>query len=108
MKVCNLKSLSLLGLILLSCCSLLFSVLFFTEGKVVKIARESIHVVVLGFSASVITEEEIRDEFKFKIVGNINALSFPPTDKDLLLTCWSFCCRKMGKKYIAAHHIRGM
>lgn len=39
----------------------------FLEGKVVKIARESIHVVILGFSAAVITEEDIRDEFKFKI-----------------------------------------
>lgn len=39
----------------------------FLEGKVVKIARELIHVVILGFSAAVITEEDIRDEFKFKI-----------------------------------------
>ncbi|GAB4852502.1 hypothetical protein Ancab_016716 [Ancistrocladus abbreviatus] len=37
------------------------------EGKIVKLARESIHVVVLGFSAAIITEEDIRDEFKFKI-----------------------------------------
>ncbi|KAJ8429536.1 hypothetical protein Cgig2_025722 [Carnegiea gigantea] len=40
---------------------------FCLEGRVVKIARESIHVVVLGFSAAVITEEDILDEFKFKI-----------------------------------------
>ncbi|GMH18009.1 hypothetical protein Nepgr_019850 [Nepenthes gracilis] len=37
------------------------------EGKVVKLARESIHVVVLGFSAAIITEEDIREEFKLKI-----------------------------------------
>lgn len=39
----------------------------FLEGKVVKLAKESIHIVVLGFSAAIITEEDIRDEFKFKI-----------------------------------------
>ncbi|KNA23065.1 hypothetical protein SOVF_028250, partial [Spinacia oleracea] len=37
------------------------------KGKVVKVAQESIHVVVLGFSAAIITHEDIRDEFKFKI-----------------------------------------
>lgn len=39
----------------------------FLEGKVVKVAQESIHVVVLGFSAAIITQEDIRDEFKYKI-----------------------------------------
>ncbi|XP_056696123.1 uncharacterized protein [Spinacia oleracea] len=39
----------------------------YLEGKVVKVAQESIHVVVLGFSAAIITHEDIRDEFKFKI-----------------------------------------
>lgn len=39
-----------------------------TEGKVVKLAQESIHVIVLGFSSAVIIEEEIRGEFKYKIV----------------------------------------
>lgn len=37
------------------------------EGKVVKLAQESVHVVVLGFSSAIIIEEDIRDEFKYKI-----------------------------------------
>ncbi|RVX03398.1 hypothetical protein CK203_019823 [Vitis vinifera] len=37
------------------------------EGKVVKLAQESIHIVVLGFSSAIITDEEIRGEFKYKI-----------------------------------------
>lgn len=37
------------------------------EGKVVKLAQESIHIVVLGFSSAIITDEEIREEFKYKI-----------------------------------------
>ncbi|XP_058098800.1 uncharacterized protein LOC131243446 [Magnolia sinica] len=36
------------------------------EGKVVKLGKESIHVVVLGFSSAVITSENIREEFKYK------------------------------------------
>ncbi|OAY50610.1 probable DNA-directed RNA polymerase I subunit RPA43 isoform X2 [Manihot esculenta] len=36
------------------------------EGKVVKLMRESIHVIVLGFSSAVIVDEDIRDEFKYK------------------------------------------
>ncbi|CAI0541193.1 unnamed protein product [Linum tenue] len=36
------------------------------EGKVVKVAEESIHVIVLGFSSAVITDEDIRNEFKYK------------------------------------------
>ncbi|KAL8128960.1 hypothetical protein V2J09_018115 [Rumex salicifolius] len=39
----------------------------YLEGKVVKVTRESIHLIVLGFAAAVITEEDIRDEFKFKV-----------------------------------------
>ncbi|KAK9664654.1 hypothetical protein RND81_14G058700 [Saponaria officinalis] len=39
----------------------------YLEGKVVKLAQDAIHVVVLGFSAAIITEEDIRDEFRFKI-----------------------------------------
>lgn len=42
--------------------------LFHPEGKVVKLAQESIHVVVLGFSAAIITADDIRDEFEFKFV----------------------------------------
>ncbi|KAJ9186475.1 hypothetical protein P3X46_002044 [Hevea brasiliensis] len=36
------------------------------EGKVVKLMRESIHVIVLGFSSAVIVDEDIRDEFRYK------------------------------------------
>ncbi|KZV44108.1 hypothetical protein F511_30985 [Dorcoceras hygrometricum] len=36
------------------------------EGEVVKITRNSIHAVVLGFSAAVIGVEDIREEFKHK------------------------------------------
>lgn len=41
----------------------------YLEGKVVKLSQESIHIVVLGFSAAIITEEDIRDEFKYKVKG---------------------------------------
>ncbi|CAJ1824511.1 unnamed protein product [Sphenostylis stenocarpa] len=37
------------------------------EGKVVKITQEFIHVVVLGFSAAVIAEKDIREEFVCKM-----------------------------------------
>ncbi|KAF7845135.1 DNA-directed RNA polymerase I subunit RPA43 [Senna tora] len=36
------------------------------EGKVIKLTQESIHVIVLGFSAAIITEKDIREEFKYK------------------------------------------
>ncbi|CAI0435308.1 unnamed protein product [Linum tenue] len=36
------------------------------EGKVVKVTEESIHVIVLGFSSAIITDEAIRNEFKYK------------------------------------------
>jgi len=36
------------------------------EGKVVKLTQTSIHVIVLGFSSAVITDEDIRKEFKYK------------------------------------------
>ncbi|XP_021722548.1 uncharacterized protein LOC110690030 isoform X2 [Chenopodium quinoa] len=39
----------------------------YLEGKVVKVGQESIHVVVLGFSAAIITVDDIRDEFRYKI-----------------------------------------
>ena len=38
------------------------------EGKVVKLGKESIHVVVLGFCSAAIMSEDIRDEYKYKIV----------------------------------------
>ncbi|KAL5557911.1 hypothetical protein UlMin_034122 [Ulmus minor] len=37
------------------------------EGKVVKISQGSINVVVLGFSSAVISDEDIRGEFRHKI-----------------------------------------
>ncbi|XP_062165510.1 uncharacterized protein LOC133872023 [Alnus glutinosa] len=36
------------------------------EGKVVKLTQTSIHVIVLGFSSAVITDEDVRKEFKYK------------------------------------------
>ncbi|WOL06141.1 hypothetical protein Cni_G14873 [Canna indica] len=36
------------------------------DGKVVKLGKESIHVVVLGFASAAIILEDIRKEFKFK------------------------------------------
>ncbi|WCJ21078.1 DNA-directed RNA polymerase [Euphorbia peplus] len=36
------------------------------EGKVVKVTRESIHAIILGFSSAIITDKEIRDEFRYK------------------------------------------
>lgn len=36
------------------------------EGKVVKITRESIHCIVLGFSSAIITDENIRNELTYK------------------------------------------
>ncbi|XP_022859497.1 uncharacterized protein LOC111380230 [Olea europaea var. sylvestris] len=37
------------------------------EGEVVKIGRQSIHAVILGFPSAVIADEDIRDEFKCKV-----------------------------------------
>ncbi|XP_020083606.1 probable DNA-directed RNA polymerase I subunit RPA43 isoform X1 [Ananas comosus] len=37
------------------------------EGKVVKLSKESIHVIVLGFTSAAIMSEDIREEFKYKI-----------------------------------------
>lgn len=36
------------------------------EGKVVKLTQTSIHVIVLGFSSAIISDEDIREEFKYK------------------------------------------
>ncbi|KAG7966751.1 hypothetical protein I3843_08G064600 [Carya illinoinensis] len=36
------------------------------EGKVVKLTQTSIHVIVLGFSSAVMTDEDIREEFIYK------------------------------------------
>ncbi|CAL5383481.1 unnamed protein product [Camellia sinensis] len=37
------------------------------KGMVVKLGQQSIHVIVLGFSSATITEEDIRDEFIYKV-----------------------------------------
>ncbi|XP_076928450.1 uncharacterized protein LOC143592404 [Bidens hawaiensis] len=37
------------------------------EGKVVKLGPQSIHIVVLGFSSATIIEEDIREEFDYKV-----------------------------------------
>ncbi|CAN6845428.1 unnamed protein product [Brassica oleracea var. botrytis] len=37
------------------------------EGKIVKISPETIHVIVLGFSAAVVTDIDIREEFKYRM-----------------------------------------
>ena len=39
------------------------------EGKVVKLTQTSIHVIVLGFSSAIISDEDIREEFNYKIVS---------------------------------------
>lgn len=41
---------------------------FTAEGKVVKVGKESIHAIVLGFSSASIMSEDIREELKFNIV----------------------------------------
>lgn len=43
--------------------------LLISEGKVVKLTQESIHVIVLGFASAIITEKDIREEFKYKTVS---------------------------------------
>ena len=40
-----------------------------SEGEVVKLTPNSIHAVVLGFSSAVIADDDIRDEFKHKVVS---------------------------------------
>lgn len=56
--------------------------MLFAEGKILKVSLESIHVVVLGFSAAVITDVDIREEFKYRMVciNDIRSLlsSFAP------------------------------
>lgn len=34
-----------------------------------KLSRESIHVIVLGFSSASITDDDIREEFIYKLVS---------------------------------------
>jgi hypothetical protein len=40
----------------------------FSEGTVVKIGKDSIHAVVLGFASAAILIEDIRAEFKYRKV----------------------------------------
>lgn len=51
---------------------ILLSILIFSEGEVVKVGQQSIHIVVLGFSSAVIADEDIREDFKYKIVSTLN------------------------------------
>ncbi|XP_042432732.1 uncharacterized protein LOC122019319 [Zingiber officinale] len=52
------------------------------EGKVVRLGRESIHVVMLGFFSAAIMFEDIREDLKYKIVRSLSAIIIgcsPPT-----------------------------
>jgi hypothetical protein len=53
-----------------------FLILSFPEGKVGKLTQTSIHVIVLGFSSAVITDEDIRKEFKYKTVSGSSSSAF--------------------------------
>ncbi|KAG9458740.1 hypothetical protein H6P81_003248 [Aristolochia fimbriata] len=77
------------------------------EGKVVKLGRESIHVIVLGFSSAVITSDDIREEFRYNLkhgeevfassshkkhvikVGAMLRFSVKSFDEDILHICGS-------------------
>uniref|UniRef100_M1BN56 S1 motif domain-containing protein n=1 Tax=Solanum tuberosum TaxID=4113 RepID=M1BN56_SOLTU len=37
------------------------------EGEVVKVGQQSIHIIVLGLSSAVIADEDIQEDFKYKI-----------------------------------------
>lgn len=52
----------------------------------VKLGEQSIHVVVLGFSSATILEEDVRDEFDFKVVSMLELLCF------VLLPLYQFKC----------------
>lgn len=51
-----------------SCSCFADSFVLTSEGKLVKLRQESIHIIVLGFASAVITDEDIRDEFKHRTV----------------------------------------
>lgn len=54
------------------CMPKILSKLFFfpcSEGKVLKLSQESIHIIILGFSSAIITADNIRGEFKYKTVS---------------------------------------
>ncbi|KAG6476541.1 hypothetical protein ZIOFF_065783 [Zingiber officinale] len=46
----------------------------FSDGKVVRLGRESIPVVMLGFFSAAIMFEDIREDLKYKIVRNLSAI----------------------------------
>lgn len=60
------------NIILADCCS--FAVI--PEGKVIKVTQGSIHAIVLGFSSAIITDEDIRGEFEYKIVSTSSPSCF--------------------------------
>ncbi|XP_039137615.1 probable DNA-directed RNA polymerase I subunit RPA43 isoform X3 [Dioscorea cayenensis subsp. rotundata] len=45
------------------------------EGKVVKLGKECIHVIILGFSSATIMSEDIREEFKFRIKHGVEVFA---------------------------------
>lgn len=45
------------------------------EGKVVKLGKECIHVIILGFSSAMIMSEDIREEFKFRIKHGVEVFA---------------------------------
>ncbi|KAF4357094.1 uncharacterized protein LOC115722449 [Cannabis sativa] len=95
------------------------------EGKVVKITQGSIHVVVLGFSSAVITDEDIRDEFVHKIkhgeelfcskfhkrhvikVGSMIQFLVKSMDEDVLHISGSLVPENTGSLHWLANHLEG-
>ncbi|KAG9445061.1 hypothetical protein H6P81_016401 [Aristolochia fimbriata] len=77
------------------------------EGKVVKLGRESVHVIVFGFSSAVITSDDILEEFRYNLkhgeevfassshkkhvikVGTMLRFSVKSFDEDILHICGS-------------------
>ncbi|KAF9686743.1 hypothetical protein SADUNF_Sadunf02G0021100 [Salix dunnii] len=62
------------------------------EGKVVKLTRESIHCIVLGFSSAIVTDENIRNELKNMLRGICKQISQATCDKGW--SCDSFHCQE--------------
>ncbi|KAG8489627.1 hypothetical protein CXB51_017617 [Gossypium anomalum] len=60
------------------------------EGKVAKLSQESIHVIVLGFSSTIITAENIREEFKYRTV----TLFYLVFNFFIFFVCWVCVCGK--------------
>ncbi|XP_047323585.1 uncharacterized protein LOC124927243 [Impatiens glandulifera] len=51
------------------------------EGKVLKISPQSIHIVVLGFVSAVIAEEDIPENFKYRVKKHGKELFVSKSDK---------------------------